>query len=104
MTQAEQHSGHSSAKHVSGPEPLTEEEDDELRRLNYLSRTGTLSQRSRARMNELRLRDRRETIRPPREHETMTTKQRTAGYWARFFPPRQTPPNRAVAQDETRPR
>ena len=48
---------------------LTVEEDDELRRLNYLSKVGLLSHRSRERMVELRLKDRRRAIREPREFE-----------------------------------
>jgi len=46
---------------------LTREEDDELRRLNWISQIGCLSQHKRERMVELRLRDRRQEIRPPRE-------------------------------------
>jgi hypothetical protein len=46
---------------------LSCEEDDELRRLYFMSQHGELSERSRQRMLELRLRDRREKIRPPRE-------------------------------------
>lgn len=47
--------------------PLTREEDDELRRLNYMAQHGELSERSKERMVELRLRDRRQEIRPTRE-------------------------------------
>jgi hypothetical protein len=46
---------------------LTHEEDDELRRLNYLAKIGPLSERNRNRFIELRLRDRRHEIREPRE-------------------------------------
>lgn len=46
---------------------LTRAEDDELRRLNWISRIGALSVSKRERMLELRLRDRRQEIRPPRE-------------------------------------
>ena len=46
---------------------LTREEDDELRRLHWISQIGFLSQHKRERMVELRLRDRRQVIREPRE-------------------------------------
>ena len=46
---------------------LTREEDDELRRLHWISQIGCLSQHKRERMLELRLRDRRQEIRQPRE-------------------------------------
>jgi hypothetical protein len=46
---------------------LEVEEDDELRRLNYLSEMGLLSERSQERLIELRLRDRRRQVRGPRE-------------------------------------
>lgn len=48
-------------------EPLTSEEDDELRRLNYMGQHAQLSWRSMERLVELKLRDRRSTIRQPRE-------------------------------------
>lgn len=48
-------------------EGLTREEDDELRRLNWMSQIGALAVRKIERMIELRLRDRRKEIRPPRE-------------------------------------
>jgi hypothetical protein len=46
---------------------LTAEEDDELRRLNYLWEMGLLSEGSQERLVELRLRDRRKKVRGPRE-------------------------------------
>lgn len=46
---------------------LDVDEDDELRRLNYLSEMGLLSDRSQERLIELRLRDRRRQVRGPRE-------------------------------------
>lgn len=46
---------------------LTVEEDDELRRLNYLAEMGLLSEHSQERLIELRLRDRRRRVRGPRE-------------------------------------
>ena len=58
---------------------LTRNEDDELRRLNYFSQVGNLSPRKKERFVELRLRDRRTEIRPPREfgeEETYTVKHR----------------------------
>lgn len=45
---------------------LTRVEDNELRRLNWMSQRGQLTEQMRERMIELRLRDRRETIRRPR--------------------------------------
>lgn len=49
------------------PQGLTHEEDDELRRLNWLSQTGSLGGRKIERLLELRLQDRRKEIRVPRE-------------------------------------
>lgn len=46
---------------------LTFEEDSDLRRLNYLADKGQLSERSWERFVWLRLRDRRQQIRAPRE-------------------------------------
>lgn len=47
---------------------LSDEEDDELRRLYFLSLIGmNLSESNRLRLLELRIRDRREKVRPPRE-------------------------------------
>jgi hypothetical protein len=46
---------------------LTAEEDDELRRLGYLYELGQLSEKSKVRFLELRLRDERRRIREPRE-------------------------------------
>ena len=51
---------------------LTREQDDELRRLHYLALVGDLSGRSRERILELRIRDRRQEIRQPREFEAGT--------------------------------
>jgi hypothetical protein len=48
---------------------LSRDEDDELRRLNYMAQHGMLSPRSRERILELRMRDRRLEIRAPREFE-----------------------------------
>jgi hypothetical protein len=47
---------------------LTREEDDELRRLNFLSEVDTVSERKRQRILELRMRDRRMQIRPHRTY------------------------------------
>lgn len=60
-------------------EPLSPEEDDELRRLHYLSQNGMLSDWSRSRIEELRPRDRRSTIRPPREFKSTPTQSQAAG-------------------------
>lgn len=46
---------------------LTEEEDDDLRRLSYLAGTAGMSDWSNSRLAELRLRDRRGEVRLPRE-------------------------------------
>ena len=48
-----------------GP-PLTREEDDELRSLNYLNEIGCLAPHKAERLLELRVRDRRFKVRPPR--------------------------------------
>ncbi len=45
---------------------LTRVEDNELRRLNWMAQRGRLTEGMRERMIELRLRDRRKTIRRPR--------------------------------------
>ena len=45
---------------------LTRAEDNELRRLNWMAQRGKLTEGMRERMVELRLRDRRKTIRHPR--------------------------------------
>jgi hypothetical protein len=47
---------------------LTRDEDDELRRLHWFSQVGELAARKRERMIELRIRDRRQDIRPLRGH------------------------------------
>lgn len=47
--------------------PLTSEEDDELRSLNYLNEIGCLAPHKAERLLELRLRDRRFKVRPPRD-------------------------------------
>jgi hypothetical protein len=48
-------------------EPLTAAEDDELRRLAALAQFGELTPMAAALFAELRSRDRRTTIRPPRQ-------------------------------------
>lgn len=48
-------------------ERLSPEEDDELRRLHYMGTQGMLSGRMRERLLVLRVRDRRDHIRLPRE-------------------------------------
>ncbi|HMK96574.1 MAG TPA: hypothetical protein VK425_03445 [Acidimicrobiales bacterium] len=45
---------------------LTREEDDELRRLGFMARYGSLTAESQGRLDQLRLRDRRKKIRLPR--------------------------------------
>lgn len=46
---------------------LTPDEDDELRRLGWISQVGSLAWHKQERMMQLRARDRRREIRPPRE-------------------------------------
>ena len=46
---------------------LSPQEDDELRRLHYMGTQGMLSERMRERLLVLRVRDRRDHIRSPRE-------------------------------------
>ena len=48
-------------------ERLTPEEDEELRRLNFFEMVGELSNEKKERLIELRLRDRRQEIRAPRD-------------------------------------
>jgi hypothetical protein len=55
------------------PDGLTREEDDELRRLHWFAQIGTLAARRVERLIELRLRDRRKEVRPPREFEEKAT-------------------------------
>jgi hypothetical protein len=50
----------------SRPEPLTAAEDSELRQLTWFAQIGSLSDKSQARISELRARDRREIVRDPR--------------------------------------
>lgn len=47
--------------------PLSREEDNELRSLNYLNEIGCLAEHKADRLLELRLRDRRFKVRPPRD-------------------------------------
>lgn len=54
------------AEEASPEVGLTRLEDNELRRLNWMAQRGMLTDGMRERMVELRLRDRRETIRRPR--------------------------------------
>ena len=52
---------------VPRSEGLSDEEDGDLRRLAYLAGTAGLSAWSESRVKDLRSRDRREEVRPPRE-------------------------------------
>lgn len=61
---------------------LTRAEDAEMRQLAWFAKAGHLSERSQARLAELRARDRRETIRDPRPDPTSGT----AGSATRFLP------------------
>ena len=67
MAQKEQVGTDALDQMVDVPQRLTRAEDDELRRLHWFSQVGILSQRKRERLLELRLRDRRNEIRAPRE-------------------------------------
>ena len=65
---------------------LTRQEDDELRRLHWISKIGSLSLHKRERMLELRMRDRRQEIRPPREfaEEKVVVHHGQKRKWYRF--------------------
>lgn len=68
------------------PERLTRDEDDELRRLHWFSQIGRLSLSKNERMLELRLRDRRKEIRPPREYAEEKVETTASGRrkWYKF--------------------
>jgi anti-sigma regulatory factor (Ser/Thr protein kinase) len=68
------------------PQKLSREEDDELRRLHWFSRIGKLSAAKCERLVELRIRDRRKEIRPPREfaEEKVDTTAGTRRKWYKF--------------------
>ena len=66
---------------------LTESEDGDLRRLNYMAKNGMLSDWSRQRMIELRARDRRQMIREPVEIVTevaAASEKRKFFFWSRL--------------------
>lgn len=65
---------------------LTRDEDDELRRLNWIAQIGSLSFHKRERMMELRMRDRRTEIREPREfaEEVVEVHGTTRRKWYHF--------------------
>ncbi|HEX4862794.1 MAG TPA: hypothetical protein VFV02_01905 [Acidimicrobiales bacterium] len=63
---------------------LTREEDDELRHLHWLSQIGTLAGHKAERFIELRLKDRRSGIRPPREDEEAYPVGGTKRRWLRL--------------------
>jgi hypothetical protein len=71
---------------VDVPQRLTRQEDDELRRLHWFSQIGILAQRKRERLLELRLQDRRNEIRAPREfaEEQVEVKAGTKRRWFVF--------------------
>lgn len=52
-------------------ESLSRDEDDDLRRLHWLSQNGALSALFQERLLERRLRDRRTEVRPPREFDAV---------------------------------
>lgn len=68
------------------PEPaqLTHAEDQELRRLNYLAEIGTLAGVKAERLIELRLRDRRNEVRPPDEYAGDRVDSEIRRKWHRF--------------------
>ena len=84
MAQTEQVGRNALEELVDVPQRLTRQEDDELRRLNWFSQIGILSQHKRERMLELRLRDRRNEIRGPREFAEEKVEV-TAGTKRRWF-------------------
>lgn len=64
---------------------LSRDEDDSLRRLAYMDSNGGLSSWSRERVTELRTRDRRASVRQPREDgapdaEASGTERQTRGF------------------------
>ncbi|HUE58205.1 MAG TPA: hypothetical protein VMO88_01350 [Acidimicrobiales bacterium] len=65
---------------------LSRAEDDELRRLHWLSQIGSLAGRKAERLLELRLRDRRKEIRAPREfaEEKVEVRGGTRRRWYNF--------------------
>lgn len=63
---------------------LSYDEDEELRRLNYLAEIGTLAGVKAERLVELRLRDRREEVRPPREVAEENIDPETKRKWYQF--------------------
>lgn len=66
-------------------EGLTRDEDDELRRLHYFSQVGQLAGTKLDRFLELRVRDRRETVRPPREFGEADRRMEKTKAGRRFF-------------------
>jgi hypothetical protein len=62
-------------------DPLTRDEDDELRRLHWFSELAPLADTKRRRFAELRSRDRRNEVRSPRElgPDPKTENDETAG-------------------------
>lgn len=65
---------------------LSPEEDDELRRLHYMGTQGMLSERMRERLLVLRVRDRRDHIRSPREFgDVRDARESTKGARLRGF-------------------
>ena len=67
---------------------LTRAEDAELRQLAWFAKAGQLSDKSQARLSELRARDRRDTIRDPRPDPTSGINRSAIG----FGPPPSAPP------------
>ena len=63
---------------------LTRQEDDELRHLYWLSQVASLAGRKAERFIELRLRDRRRDVRPPREGEAAASSGGAKRRWLRF--------------------
>lgn len=66
---------------------LNRAEDDELRRLDWIARIGVLSTGKRERVLELRLRDRRQGVRQPREfvEEQVDASSGRPRKWYRFL-------------------
>lgn len=73
---------------------LSPDEDDELRRLNFLATVGQLSDSRQERLVELRLRDRRDDVREPRESLVVKENEEDGGKRQfRFERTSETPPD-----------
>ena len=76
--------GTSEGSTAEEPRRLSYEEDAELRRLNYLAEIGSLAGSKADRLIELRLRDRRNDVRAPREVADEKVDPDTKQKWYQF--------------------